>query len=157
MNDVNSRTGLDVKAVTQDSQASAVKRSGGVSLLEVMIAMAVLGFGMLAMASAQLSAMKFSDQSRSRSDAYYLAQQQMETFRAMNRAGIEVERLLTADPANPIDSDPQDGRITSYTRTWEIDPDTPETGVYRIAVTVGWTGRFGINRAVTLESYKSEF
>jgi len=131
-----------------------------VSLIEVMVAMAVLGFGMLAMASAQLSAMKFSDQSRSRSDAYYLAQQQMEAFRAMSRAGVDAERALPTypnDPANPIDSDPQDGRLTRYNRSWTITSDTPEVGVYTIAVQVGWAGRFGIARAVTIESYKSEF
>jgi prepilin-type N-terminal cleavage/methylation domain-containing protein len=147
----------DVKCVTQASSECAVKTQSGVSLLEVMIALAVMGFGMLTMASAQLSAMKFSDQSRSKSDAYYLAQQQMESFRSMSRAGIEAERLLTSDPANPIDSDPQDGRITNYNRTWTIERDTPENGVYRIAVQVGWTGRFGINRAVSLESFKAEY
>jgi prepilin-type N-terminal cleavage/methylation domain-containing protein len=150
----------DVNDVTHREPNLAEKRRRGISLLEVMIAMSVLGFGMLALASAQLSAMKFSDQSRSKSDAHYLAQQQMEAFRAMTRAAIDAERTLPTypnDPANPIDSDPQDGRITRYNRSWTIQADTPEIGVYTIAVSVGWTGRFGINRSVTIESYKSEF
>lgn len=134
-------------------------RTGGISLLEVTIALTILAFGLLAGASAQLSAMQFSSQSRSRTEAQYLAQQQMETLQANSSATIAAfpDAVLVADPGNPIDPDPLDGMVRQYNRTWTVTKDIPVAGVYNLNVQVSWTGRSGTVRSVTLESLKSEF
>jgi len=136
------------------------RRSAGIGLLEVTIALAILGFGMLAMASAQISAMQFAGESRNRSEAYYLAQQQMEAFQAMSTAGIEAARVDPSypnDPNNPLDPDPLDTRAASFNRSWVITPDDPETDVYELNVQVNWVDSRGVIRTVNIESLKSEF
>jgi Tfp pilus assembly protein PilV len=132
----------------------------GISLIEVTIALAILGFGMLAMATAQLSALQFTGESRNRSEAHYLAQQQMEAFQSMSRAGVEAERVAGSypnDPNNPIDPDPQDSHISSFNRSWLITPDAPEDSVYTINVQVNWMDGLGRLRTVELEGLKAEF
>ncbi len=132
-------------------------RKRGMSLIEVMIALAILGFGILAAAASQLSAMKFTRDSQLRTDAYYLASQQIESFQTMT--GAEVSGVLALgtypnDTLNPIDPDPNDGVLRAYTRSWSIVADTPEPGLFEIEVTVGWTDGLGVPRSITIESYK---
>ena len=136
------------------------RSESGISLIEVTIALAILGFGMLAMATAQLSALQFTGESRNRSEAHYLAQQQMEAFQGMSRTGIEAARVdgsYPNDPNNPIDPDPQDSRASSFNRSWLITPNTPEDGVYTINVQVNWMDGLGRLRTVELEGLKAEF
>lgn len=135
------------------------RRKGGMSLIETMIALAILGFGVLGAAAAQITAVKFARESRLRTEAYYLAEQQMEAFQAMDGAAID-DVLNDADypndSNNPLDPDPGDGLTRAYARSWSIQPDTPEAGVYTISVTVQWTGTQGQTRSVVIESIKTD-
>jgi Tfp pilus assembly protein PilV len=141
--------------------ARARGRTAGVSLMEVTIALTILGFGMLAGASAQLSAMRFSSDSRARMEAQYLAQQQMEILQAMTPTAIGAafpDGAVVADAANPLDPDPLDGMARQYNRSWVVTRDSPVNGVFRINVQVSWTStNTGTIRTVNLESLKSEF
>jgi type IV pilus assembly protein PilV len=130
----------------------------GVSLIEVMIALAILGYGMLGVAAAQISAFHSTDQSRERMVAYSLAQQQLEQFQEMSTTSLEVIRTdpgYPNDPLNPIDPDPNDAMVMAFNRTWTITPDAPEDDVYTIMVVVGWTNSKGA-QSVQLETFKSE-
>jgi type IV pilus assembly protein PilV len=132
-------------------------RNRGVSLIEVMIALAVLGFGMLGVAAIQISALRQTDQSRERTLAQGLAQQQLEIFQEMSDASLQA--VIAAgpnDPLNPIDPDPNDAQQMFFNRSWTITPDTPEDDVYRIVVTVAWNNARGAARQVQLETFKSE-
>ncbi len=132
------------------------RRSAGISLIEVIIALAVLGFGMLGIAAAQISAYRFSDTSRERTLAHQLAQQQIEIFQSMSTTSIEAIRTAgNNDPLNPIDPDPNDNAVMAFNRTWTILQDTPEDDVYTIRVNVNWTGNGG-PQTVQLETFKSE-
>lgn len=150
-------------AMLQPLAASApgARRRAGVSLMEVTIALTILGFGMLAGASAQLSAMKYSSESRARMEAQYLAQQQMEMLQAMTPAAITAQfpdAAVIPDPNNPLDPDPGDGMARQYNRSWTVTRDNPVNGVFRIDVQVSWTStNTGNVRSVNLESLKAEF
>jgi Tfp pilus assembly protein PilV len=136
------------------------RRRSGVSLMEVTIALTILAFGLLAGASAQLSAMKLSSESRLRMEAQYLAQQQMEILQSMTTAGIAAfpDGVAFADPNNPIDPDAGDNLQRQYTRTWTVTRDSPVNGVFRILVQVSWaSANTGNVRSVNLESLKAEF
>lgn len=140
--------------------ARTSRRRHGVSLIEVTISLTILAFGLLAGASAQLSAMRFSSESRSRMEAQYLAQQQMEILQAMTPVGIGAfpDAAVVADPGNPIDPDPLDNLGRQYTRSWTVTRDSPVNGVYRVQVQVSWaSANTGNVRTVNLESLKSEF
>ena len=132
-------------------------RNSGVSLIEVVIALAILGFGMLGMAAAQISAFRFSDSSRERTLAYGLAQQQIEIFQSMSTDSIDaVIAAGPTDPLNPIDPDVNDSAVMAFNRSWVISPNTPEVGIYTVQVNVNWTGNAGA-QTVQLETFKSEF
>lgn len=155
----NLRAGRSLRSF--GSSRDSLRRSSrvqGVSLIEVMIALAVLGYGMLGVAAAQISAFQSTDQSRQRMIANGLAQQQLEIFREMSTTSLEVIRTDAGypnDPLNPIDPDPNDVMQMAFNRTWTITPDTPENDVYTILVTVGWTNSKGAQR-VQIETFKSE-
>ena len=122
------------------------RRCSGVSLLEVVIALAILGFGMLGAAAAQIAAYRQADLSRERVLAHSLAQQQVETFQAMSTTALEAIRTDAGypnDPDNPIDPDPNDAMPMAFNRTWTITPDTPEDDVFTILVTISWNGALG--------------
>ena len=90
----------------------------------------------------------------------YLAEQQLEIFRIMT--DLEIDALLADlsypnDPGNPIDPDPGDADTTQFNRSWTIQPNTPEVGVYTLAVHVVWADSLGINRTTTVQTLKADF
>lgn len=131
------------------------KRSSGFSLLEVMIALSILGFGMLAASVGQISALKTSRQSRSQTMSMYLAEQQMEAFMSMSAADVIAAGAIPNDPGNPIDPDPGDDDVTRYNRRWFITQDSPEPGVITIRVEVDWVDPLNFTRTTALRSMKA--
>ena len=132
------------------------RRTGGVSLLEVMIAMTVLSFGLLGIGAIQLTSTKLSADSRVRGQAAFLAQQQVETFRSMSID--DVTDLISAagypnDPGNPITAG--DGTQIRFNRRWIITPDSPEAGVTTITVEVDYVDNIGSTRTVRIQTYKA--
>ena len=135
------------------------RRSRGFSLLEVMIALSILGFGMLAASVGQLSALKTSRSSRSQTVSMYLAEQQMEAFQSMSAADVIAEISAPGypnDPGNPIDPDPGDDEQVTYNRRWFIQQNDPEPGVISIRVEVDWTDPLGFARTTALRSLKAD-
>jgi Tfp pilus assembly protein PilV len=129
------------------------------SLVESMISLAILGFGVLGAAATQITAVKLAQESRMRTEAYYLAEQQMEAFRAMDGAGIDAvlaDGAYPNDPNNPLDPDPGDSQTRAFNRSWTITADTPEVGIFTIVVEVQWTGKLGATRTVSIESIKTD-
>ena len=135
------------------------RRSRGFSLIEVMLALGILGFGILAMMAAQLTSMRFSSDSRKHTLAMKLAEDQMETLLTMDPG--DVEALLLApgypdDPFNPIDPNPGDGHPMAFERRSIIVVDTPEAGVMTMTVEVDWTNELGAVKTTRVQSFKSD-
>jgi prepilin-type N-terminal cleavage/methylation domain-containing protein len=134
-------------------------RSNGFSLLEVMIALSILGFGLLAASIGQLAAIKNTRQSRTQTTAMYLAREQMETFRSMSSDDVIAatsEANYPDDPNNPIDPDPGDDDSIVYKRRWIITEDDPEPDCLSIRVEVDWVNAAGVTRTTMLRSLKAE-
>ncbi len=135
------------------------RRCAGLSLVEVAIALGILGFGVLADLAAHVAALRFNGASQLRTEAAYLAEQQMEAFQAMDGDAIEAVRTDAGypnDPSNPIDPDPGDGTARQFARSWTITQNSPENGVYRLSVAVSWVDRLGKTQSVTLSSLKTD-
>jgi len=135
------------------------QRSGGFSLIELMIALAILSFGILAMMASQLASMKFSTNSRDHTLAMKLAEQQMETLMAMTPADVQGLTLAPGypnDPGNPIDPDTQDGVAMQFWRRTEVDIDSPEAGVMTLTVEVDWVNPLGATRTARIQSFKAD-
>jgi prepilin-type N-terminal cleavage/methylation domain-containing protein len=130
----------------------------GFSLLEVMIALSILGFGMLAAMVGQVSALKSTRQSRTQMLAMYLAEQQMEAFQAMTTTDLVAavaDPNYPDDPANPIDPDPADDDAVTFNRRWFIQPNGVETNLISLTVEVDWVSPLGFSRTTTLRSFKA--
>lgn len=130
-----------------------ISREDGFSLLEVMIAAAILATGLLAIALAQVSALKMGSRSKHLSEAVYLAQEQIETFQALPATDATFSTAVTDfdDPVGRIlaggDSEygtvawnpEQGGDQTVFTRRWTIEPNTPSAGMSRVTVEIQWS------------------
>jgi type IV pilus modification protein PilV len=128
------------------------KKESGFTLLEVMIALAILAVGLLAIATAQLYAMHRTGRSRHQTQALHLAQQQMEVFHSTPVASLPASGN---DPTNPIDPDVNDGDVTTFTRSWVVQPNTPLAGITTITVTVSWVDRDGSVLNTAIQSMKA--
>jgi prepilin-type N-terminal cleavage/methylation domain-containing protein len=128
------------------------KGQSGFTLLEVMIAMAILATGLLAIATAQIWAINRTGRSRHQTEALHLAQQQLEIFHATPIASLPASGN---DPTNPVDPDPNDGDRTTFTRSWLIQADTPLAGITTLTVTVSWVAKDGTVMSTAIQSMKA--
>ena len=78
-------------------------RAEGFTLLEIMIALAILGFGLLAMAAMQITAMSGGRAGRHTTQAAVMARDQMETFQRV--AWSSAQLAATAGWSAPITVD----------------------------------------------------
>ena len=131
----------------------------GFSMLEIMVALAVLALGVLGMTAGQLAAIKLSGDSQHRTTAMRLAQQGVETVRSMTAEDVKDIPDVVGypnDPANPIDAIPGDQDTIRFFRTWNVQEDTPEAGVITVTITVNWTDTNGVGRSVRLRTLKAD-
>ena len=103
----------------------------GFSLIEVMIGMAILSIGLLAVAAMQTAAVRNNRTGNTYTQATALVRDQMELIKngdisdeddLLNPANLNENDVdwsfTTNDPNNPIDEDGQPGGV--YTRSWTI-------------------------------------
>ena len=117
----------------------AATSESGYTLVEVMIAMTILGIGLMSIAVAQLTAMKMSSRSRNLQQAMFLAREQMDSFEALlPGAAVLQANGVIADPANPIQVGRDAGDATRYTRTTTVTANNPSVNLALVRVTVSW-------------------
>jgi type IV pilus modification protein PilV len=102
----------------------------GFTLIEVLMAMAILGVGLLSIAVAQLTAIKVSSRSKNLQQAMFLAREQMDDLEALPLGAPALQAAGTVDdPANPLsendrgpdDLQPQRHGAPNYPRrAWQI-------------------------------------
>jgi hypothetical protein len=136
----------------------------GIALIEALIALAVMAFGMLAIVGMQATLRQNSDVSRQRAEAVRIAQQQIEVARAYailedpaNPTAANSFRALSTRPAAAVSNVNVEGRNTTFTLATVV----PESGVLPLLsanlpslkgmnVTVTWKDRNNLNQAVSL-------
>ena len=144
---------------SQPNPSSSGIRSvhSGFTLLEVVLALGLLAYGVLGVTAGQIFATKHSKASQSNTAAMYLAEQQMEIFRIMS--ADDVKDLLTDvnypdDPDNPLQ--PDSSSSTTFDRRWLIQTDTPEAGMITITIEVDWQDSVGNVRTASVQSLKAD-
>jgi len=130
-------------------------RSRGVSLIEAMVALAVMAFGMLTVVGVQSTLRLNGDIAKQRSEATRIASRQMERQRVFT--GVNVAAGTFAYD-NIIDTTPETvtGVTSNTTFTVQrdvVDTDDPPTKALRM--TVRWTDRTGQPQQVMLSSMLS--
>lgn len=141
----------------------------GFSLIEVLLAVAVMSFGLLALAALQTSLFRSGSESKAQSVALSLAKERLEQLRAFNTYNEYLALIPGADPTISLGG-------VDYSRNWTIarygfntSLGTPafqllanNTAVLssnfatnnefkRVAVAVGWVDSAGLARTVQLE------
>ncbi|MCY7316092.1 MAG: prepilin-type N-terminal cleavage/methylation domain-containing protein [Rubrivivax sp.] len=126
-------------------------RSRGVSLIEALVALAVMAFGLLGVVGMQSSLRFNADVSRQRAEAVRLAQEKMESLRSFGvLSGAPTGELAYDDIATPLLPETLTALAlanTLFTRTVTVTPTpTPPVAVddprmKTIVVTVSWLDR----------------
>jgi type II secretory pathway pseudopilin PulG len=91
----------------------------GVSLVEALVAMAVMAFGMLAIVGVQSTMRQNSDIAKQRSEAVRIAQEAMEQWRSYSVLDATAGRVAYADIVDPPADVPVAGYTTNTTYTLE--------------------------------------
>lgn len=124
----------------------------GFSLIEALIAMAVVAFGLLSVAGMQLMLARNADVAKQRSEATRLAQQQLEALRSFTTIGDVPGQASWDSMAGGTDVTTTN---TAFTRTWSVAGAAGDP-LRRISVAVSWVDRAGDTQNVTLNSVISK-
>jgi type IV pilus assembly protein PilV len=122
-----------------------LKNKKGLSLLEVLVAMLILAFGVLGLAPMIVTTMFSGSYSNEVTRANVIAQDKMEFMK----------NLISFTPLPWTEVSSINGL---FTRTTRVDVDTTNSsvpaGVYRIKVTINWIDKAGKTRTVNYYTYK---
>jgi len=128
----------------------------GVSLVEALVAMAVMSIGMLALVGVQGTMRLNSDLARQRTEATRIASEEIERVRSFtslgvvaSTPGVSYDEIVSRDVAGY--QLPGDTANTSYQVQRTVRPD-PNSGQKLITVRVRWTDRTNQAQTVTLDS-----
>jgi prepilin-type N-terminal cleavage/methylation domain-containing protein len=119
---------------------STARDESGYTLVEVLIAMAILGIGLMSIAVAQLSAIKVASRSKNMQQAMFLAREAMDDIDARTQPGDPFlsTNATTPDPGNPIQVGTDAADATRFNRQITVTPGDPEGGLARVVVQVTW-------------------
>jgi len=122
--------------------------SKGITLLEVMVSMVILAFGILGLAPLIVVSMYGNSYSNEVTSANAVAQERIEQLREV--------ASFSPLPWHQVSA----GVHGKFTRTTVVDDNTTDgsipAGVYRITVDVSWTDQKGLSRTVSYYTYKAK-
>jgi len=130
----------------------------GVSLVEALVALAVMGFGTLAVLGAQSTLRQNSDASRQRSEAVRIAQETLEMHRAYADVEAWQDDVVASGPTAVAVLSAEDGITetsnTTYLVSTQVAGGTGENAprTKSVRVTVSWDDRTGTSQTVALQS-----
>ena len=123
------------------------RRPRGITLVEALVAFAIMAVGMLALIRAQASLRLEADVTRQRAEAVRIAQEDLERLRGYATTS-EFDASVVA--AGPVAVQALDAN-TSYTLTRSAEPDAA-SGARFVSVTVDWSDRRGQAQSLTLRT-----
>ncbi len=115
----------------------------GFSLLEVLSSMTVFAIAAAGLASTTISTTKSNSTSRHTTVAIALIQDKIEELRSMDPTTNPADFAggSHADASNPMTALGAAGG--AYTRTWQVNLNTPAIGLSEVVVTVAWNSPDG--------------
>jgi prepilin-type N-terminal cleavage/methylation domain-containing protein len=132
------------------------RRTGGFTLVEVMIVIGILTFGLLALSAMQIQAMHGGDRGRHATNAAAVAESRMEQLQQDPWTSVAATGGFVADPVeqNNVQTDVGSSiNEIAYNVSHQIT-DVEASFTRAIDVQVSWTEEGGENRSVTLSSIR---
>jgi Tfp pilus assembly protein PilV len=138
-------------------RATGWPRARGVSLIEALVALAVMAFGILGVVGVQSTLRQNADVSRQRAEAVRIAQEAIENWRAFTALPTTAGQTAYADIVSgaAVSVDPAIAN-TSFAVTRSVADlqasDPAEPRLRHLVVNVAWTDRIGQTQHVVLDS-----
>lgn len=124
----------------------------GISLIEALVAMAIMAFGMLGVLGLQSTLRASADLSKQRSEATRLAQEKVEDWRSFSVIPVTPgAKSYTGIATGAVENITSFVSNTSYTRTSTVTESSPP-GHKTLVVDVSWEDRAGTTQNVRLFS-----
>lgn len=120
-------------------------RPDGFTLIEMMVAIILIGVGLMGLAALSSTVTRANVQSSALTSASALAQEKIEGFRSMPYASIGA--------GDSTDVRTLDG--IGYSRRWSVQTDQPAADLKTISVAVSWTSR-GKTHTTTLSTIRGK-
>ncbi len=125
-----------------------IKSGKGITLLEVMVSMVILAFGILGLAPLIVVSMYGNSFSSEVTTANAVAQERIEQLKEVDTfASLPLQETTS-------------GLHGKFTRVTTVDDNSTDTsipsGVYRIKVDVSWSDQKGLSRSVNYNTYKAK-
>jgi Tfp pilus assembly protein PilV len=142
---------MNATTIARRSRATA-----GFTILEVMIVIGILSFGLLSLAAMQIQAMKGSDRGRHATNAAAIAENKMEQLQQDDWTSIAVTGGFVTDGVEQ-NAIKLDGGTNINERVYNVFyqiTDVQATFTRAIDVQVSWTERSGEARSITLSSVR---
>jgi type IV pilus modification protein PilV len=145
---------------SRSRSAPKTRRHAGFALIEALIALLVVAFGMLAIAAFQFTLSRASDVAKQRTEATRIAQGELDRLRSFAQREAEVTptaRLTYAEDLVSAGQTAVSGLTTNTTFNLERVVTTPAGDKFRwINVIVSWADRSGQNQEVRLATAISD-
>ena len=136
-----------------------MKRQRGVTLIEALVALVIMAFGMLALSGLQGNMRRSADFAKQRGEAMRLAQQDLETLRAFSVLDLPANAASNVQAYADIVSnvaanvgDPNSNTSFALRRTVLNNIEPP---LRTIQVTVSWQDRTGAAQSISLDTIVS--
>jgi type IV pilus assembly protein PilV len=126
------------------------QRSRGFSLLELLVALAILSVGLFALAGLQKTAIEGNAASRNLTSAVFLAEAKMNELQAKGYSNLSPGAF--SDSNNPVNERGEPGGI--FARTWTVSGHG--VNMKQITVSVSWKDGVGDNRSTSLDTVISD-
>ena len=125
----------------------------GSTLIEVLVAVLILGGVIVSFAVATMSARRSGDTSRFEAEATTLAIDKLEELRTLASSDADLSAGAHTDASNPLRPDGTSGGV--YTRTWHVTDALPTPGMRRVEMRVRWPSPLGQRSILIVSAFNS--
>jgi type IV pilus assembly protein PilV len=115
--------------------------AAGFTLVEVIVAIVLLGVGLMGLAALSTTVTRANVQSSSLTTATALAQERAERLRTQ-----DYDAVVSGGDTRMVDN-------VAYTRSWTVTTDDPAPGLKTVAIAVSWTTR-GVTHTTRLSTIR---